>query len=260
MSKVFLILIDGMRPDSLAACNHPFYRELLATGRWSLRTRTVMPSVTLPCHMSLFHSVAPDRHGTVTNTYVPQVRPIKGLCEVLDGAGKMCAFFYDWEPLRDLTRPGSLAGADFISGRKAGYPVADKILTERIEAMLESGNTPDFTFFYICWVDEAGHKYGWMSPEYIESVKLSLDCAAKVASRLDPEVKLILTADHGGHDRCHGTEMPEDMTIPLFIRYKGITPGEISGESSILDIAPTVTEFLGVPADPDWEGRVLELR
>ena len=38
-----------------------------------------MPSVTLPCHMSLFHSVDPDRHGITTNGYVPQVRPIKGM-------------------------------------------------------------------------------------------------------------------------------------------------------------------------------------
>ena len=45
--------------------------------------QTVMPSVTLPCHMSLFHSVAPDRHGILTNTYTPQVRPINGICEQL---------------------------------------------------------------------------------------------------------------------------------------------------------------------------------
>lgn len=260
MSKVFLILIDGMRPDSLTACGHPFYKELLSTSRYSLRTRTVMPSVTLPCHMSLFHSVAPERHGTVTNTYVPQVRPIKGLCEVLDGAGKSCAFFYDWEPLRDLARPLSIARADFISGSKESYPEADKRLTERVEAMLKSDNTPDFTFFYLCWADEAGHKYGWMSPEYLDSVRLCLDCAARAAALLAPEDVLILTADHGGHDRCHGTEMPEDMTIPLFIRYKGITPGDIPGESSILDIAPTVAAYMGVPSDPDWEGRSLEQR
>ena len=57
MSKVFLALLDGMRPDSLTTCNHPFFRELLSTSRYSMNMRTVMPSVTLPCHMSLFHGV-----------------------------------------------------------------------------------------------------------------------------------------------------------------------------------------------------------
>ena len=71
MKKVLLILVDGMRPDSLAACGNPFVGEMLAHSRYTLTGQTVMPSVTLPCHMSLFHSVTPERHGILTNTYVP---------------------------------------------------------------------------------------------------------------------------------------------------------------------------------------------
>ena len=257
MTKVMLALIDGMRPDSLTAVNHPFYRELLETSRYSLRMQTVMPSVTLPCHMSLFHSVNPDRHGILTNTYVPQVRPINGLCEVLGAVGKNCAFFYSWEPLRDLTRPLSLARADFISGRRKGYADADRAMTERVVSMLEAGEVPDFTFFYISWVDEAGHKYGWMTDEYLQAVKDSLGYVQRTAALLPEDCCLIVTADHGGHERSHGKDFPEDMTIPIFIRQKGIAPGEIAETRSILDIAPTVVSLLGVPADPDWEGRSL---
>jgi len=257
MTKVMLALIDGMRPDSLTAVNHPFYRELLETSRYSLRMQTVMPSVTLPCHMSLFHSVNPERHGILTNTYVPQVRPVNGLCEVLGTAGKNCAFFYSWEPLRDLTRPLSLARADFISGRRKGYADADRAMTERVVSMLEAGEIPDFTFFYISWVDEAGHKYGWMTDEYLQAVKDSLGYVQRAAALLPEDCCLIVTADHGGHERSHGKDFPEDMTIPVFIRQNGIAPGEIAEVPSILDLAPTVVSLLGVPADPDWEGRSL---
>lgn len=59
--KVLLILSDGMRPDGLEG--HPAVARLMREGSYSLRARTVMPSVTLPCHMSLFHSVDPGRHG-----------------------------------------------------------------------------------------------------------------------------------------------------------------------------------------------------
>ena len=75
MKKVILILSDGFRPDALTSCGNPYGRELLEKGSYSLEARTVCPSVTLPCHMSLFHSVPPQRHGILTNTYVPQVRP-----------------------------------------------------------------------------------------------------------------------------------------------------------------------------------------
>ncbi len=106
--KVILILVDGMRPDGLLACGHPYTETLIAESASCLTAQTVLPSVTLPCHMSLFHSVEPDRHGILSNTYVPQVRPVEGLVDRLDSAGKKCAFFYTWEELRDLSRPDHL--------------------------------------------------------------------------------------------------------------------------------------------------------
>ena len=257
MNKVLLILVDGMTPASLAASESPVFPELCRTSRFSLRARTVMPSVTLPCHMSLFHSVSAERHGILTNTYVPQVRPVNGLCEVLAAAGKRCAFFYNWEQLRDLSRPASLSRADFVAGRFYGYEEANRELTDRTIAMLQSGDTPDFIFLYLGWVDEEGHKYGWMTPEYLAAVRKSLDCIRRVAEVLPEDYRLIVTADHGGHARSHGTDAPEDMTIPLFLRHASIAPGELPDGTTILDLAPTIVSWLGVPSDPDWEGKVL---
>ena len=106
--KIILILVDGMRPDGMMGCGNPFAEKFIKQSSYSLTARTVIPSVTLPCHMSLFHSVDPQRHGVTTNTYVPQVRPIKGLVDQLDLYGKKCAFFFTWEELRDLVRPDHL--------------------------------------------------------------------------------------------------------------------------------------------------------
>ena len=88
--KVILILVDGMRPDGMMGCGNPFAEKLIKESTYSLTAQTVMPSVTLPCHMSLFHSVDPERHGILTNTYVPQVRPIEGLFDRLDKFDKKC--------------------------------------------------------------------------------------------------------------------------------------------------------------------------
>ena len=106
--QVILFLVDGMRPDGLQQADTPILDRLIATGSSTMRARTVMPSVTLPCHMSLFHSVGPDRHGITTNTWMPQVRPIPGLTDAIHAAGKRTAAFFNWEELRDLSRPGSL--------------------------------------------------------------------------------------------------------------------------------------------------------
>ena len=70
--KVFMILVDGMRIDAPDACGNEYAAQFGAKAKL-LRERTVMPSVTLPCHMSLFHSVTPqrdtDEHVRAAGTY-----------------------------------------------------------------------------------------------------------------------------------------------------------------------------------------------
>ena len=254
--KVLMILVDGMRPDSLV--DIPQAQKVMGNSAVCLNAATVMPSMTLPCHMSLFHSVDPSRHGTATNTYAPQVRPVRGLCEVLRSGGKSCAFFYDWEQLRDLTRPGDLDFSYFAKGEKFGYAVTDRMVTDSAIAYLGE-HRPDFAFLYLGDCDEEGHRYGWMSEKYLEAIRRSWEHIDRVLDTLPAEYAVILLADHGGHDRIHGTDTPEDMTIPVMIMGGGFTPGEITGDVSILDLAPTVVHLLGIERDRDWEGRNLAI-
>ncbi|MBQ6267253.1 MAG: alkaline phosphatase family protein [Clostridia bacterium] len=257
MKKVLLILVDGMRPDALTACGHPFAKQMLETGRCFLQAQTVMPSVTLPCHMSLFHSVTPDRHGILTNTYVPQVRPVRGLCETLRAAGKTCAMFYNWEELKDLSRPDALTFGCYVSGHVYGYEEANPRLTAIAKAYL-TADAPDFAFVYLGWSDAAGHKDGWMSEDYLRAVRGSWDCIAQLCDGLSEDYLVIVTADHGGHARSHGSDLPEDMTIPILCSNAELSAGKPAG-GSILDLAPTVCAVLGVAPDAEWEGAPLPL-
>ncbi len=252
--KVILILVDGMRPDALS--NIPEVEKMKACSSYTLNAATVFPSVTLPCHMSLFHSVDPERHGTTMNLYAPQVRPVRGLGEVLRAQRKKSAMFYSWEELRDLTRPGTLSYAHFIQGATYGYEEANSMLTDEAIEFLRRGGA-DFTFLYLGWTDEAGHANGWMSDEYMRSVRESWKCIDRVAEEFSEDYTIIVTADHGGHDRTHGTTMPEDMVIPLFLKGKDFEPGKIIEDARITDIAPTVTKILGVLDDEVWEGKSL---
>ena len=120
-NKAILILADGMRPDALQACGNPYAMELCAKSAHTMQAKTVMPSVTLPCHMSLFHSVTPQRHGILSNVYVPQVRPVTGICEVLCRADKTCSIYTNWNELRDLSWPAALEEYIFIGGLRTGF-------------------------------------------------------------------------------------------------------------------------------------------
>ena len=252
--KIVLVLVDGMRPDSLT--NMETAQKIIASGKSTMAATTVMPSVTLPCHMSLFHSVDPARHGTTTNTYMPQVRPINGLFEMVKLAGKKSAFFYGWQELRDLSRPSNQSYSCFMRGIEYTYLKTDAYLTnETIRFLTE--NPIDFTFLYLGHPDFAGHRSGWMGEEYMESVRTSWDHIDKLISSLSDEYTFIITADHGGHNRIHGTNLPEDMTIPMIVVGAGAERIPSLENANIKDIAPTIAELLDVPVDPEWEGKSL---
>lgn len=254
MEKVVLVLVDGMRPDGAMQCGHTYPAELCQKSAYSLKARTVMPSVTLPCHMSLFHSVDPDRHGILSNTYVPQVRPIVGLFDQLDQFGKKCAFFNTWEELRDLCRPGHLHTYVCYNQHKA-EDTDTKITDTAIDYIRRE--EPDFTFIYLGETDEVGgHSCGWMSEQYMKSVAKAWDCIEKLHKSLPDDYTLIVTADHGGYNRSHGSDLPEDMTIPVFFCGPKFTPGTELTDVSIKDIATTVAHLLEVPPVKEWEGKV----
>ena len=250
--KVILILADGLRPDAMEQCAHPFVEVMKARATYCMTAQTVFPSVTLPCHMSLFHSVDPSRHGTTTNNYAPQVRPIDGLAEVLAAARKKCGFFYTWEQLRDLARPGKWDSAEFL--RCAKYPDANQLITPRAIKYIAEQD-PDFVFLYLADTDDTGHAHGWMGKEYMQDVYDAMECVQQVYDRFGEDHTLIFLADHGGHDRTHGTDLPEDMTIPMIILGAAADRVGALDEVNIKDIAPTITTLLGVEANSEWEGK-----
>lgn len=75
-----------------------------------------------------------------------------------------------------------------------------------------------------------------------------------MTASLPEDYTVIVTADHGGHERMHGTDAPEDMTIPIMITGKGIEAGKVLQDANIKDIAPTIVKLLGVEPDEEWEG------
>ena len=254
-NKVLLISIDGMRPDGLKQCGNPYVAELEKNCAYTYHASSMTPSVTFPCHFSMTHSVTPARHGLLTNTYVPQVRPIKGLFERINEEKGISAMFYGWEPLRDIAMPGSLKFSTYINSYMTES--SDTALTDECEKTL-IGHKPDFAFLYMVETDEkGGHDNGWMSDEYLRRISIAIDNVRRMIEKFGDEYKIIIMADHGGHDRTHGTELPEDMTIPLFFRGSEFTVGEIKREMSLLDIAPTITALLEIAPDDEWEGTSL---
>ena len=258
-NKVILILVDGMRPDAMEQCGNSYFDELKKNCAYTLNARTVYPSKTLPAHLSLFYSIPPEKHGTTKNEFTP--RKIddledQGLFERLNAVGKRTCMYYSWERLRDVAAPESLTVSEMIRYQDFEAQDEDKLITERALKGIEEVK-PDFVFVYIGSTDSVGHKDGWMSGPYLERVSAALDRTKEIIDKTGDRYTIILTADHGGSGTNHGNNTPEDMTTPMFFYGKDIKKGEISGDVSIMDIAPTVADIIDVKIPKSWEGKSL---
>ena len=255
--RVLLISIDGMRPDAID--NTEYGKYLKSVASYSLSCETVFPSVTLPCHMSMFHSVTPEVHGVVTNEYTPSTSLGSGIAEVLFASGKSSAIFYNWGPMANVVTEGSVAKSVYIDGGAVGWEDANAQLGNAcIEYLNDS--PADLTYLYLGFLDEWGHAYGWLSEEYYYALGESLALIERVIAALPDGYTVIITSDHGGHENTHGTSAPEDMTIPVYVIGDGYAAGEIFEGASILDVAPTVLSALGINRPSYWQGTPLLIK
>ena len=250
--KLILFSIDGLRPDGLKNCGTDVLEKVKAMATYTFGGKTVMPSITLPCHMSLFYGVEPTRHGILSNTFVPQVHTIKGIFEKISAIGGTNAIFYGWEPLRDVAPAGTCRYATYINAYNEES--VDTLLTDKAIELI-SEKKPDFVFLYQVDTDEkGGHDNGWMTDAYLNRAKTAFENAYRVIEKFGNEYSYIITADHGGHDRMHGSSLPEDTTIPMFFIGDDFEKGKEIDGVSITDIAPTVAQIMGFPPEKEWEG------
>ncbi len=256
LRSVLLASIDGLRPDAIAPDRTPTLWSLLEAGVYTLSAQTVLPSVTLPCHMSMIHGVEVARHGVTTNTYQPPARPVPSLFDLATGQSVRCAAFFNWGPLRDLFAPEGVA--DAVIHTSFSEPEDDWFVTDALTRYV--GQRPyGLVFLYLGHTDHTGHQHGWMSDRYLGAVQNADACLARaiaaVTERQGPP-NVVALADHGGHERAHGTDLPEDLTIPWIAAGPDVPSlGELPNGVRIFDTAPTVAGLLGIQASPVWEGR-----
>jgi predicted AlkP superfamily pyrophosphatase or phosphodiesterase len=260
MTTTVLVMLDGLRPDAISAAGCPNIQSIRLRGSSTLNASSVMPSITIPCHLSIFYSVPPTRHGITTNNWQPMARPLPGLIEQAHSASLKTAFFHNWEPLRNLNSPGSLNFSYFRDNVYTDIEQGDYVIATEAARYIKS-DRPDFVFVYFGTVDTVGHIAGWMSDAYLQQTERVDKALGVLLDSLADDHTILLQSDHGGHDRAHGTDSPEDMTIPWMVAGPGIRSGyEIQRSVSLLDTAPTLAAILGIEPYRDWEGSsVIEL-
>ena len=267
---VFIVSFDQGAPAGIEKSQMPLFKAMAAEGSHTWHACTIVPSLTLPSHISMLTGVGIQKHQVLWNDYQPDKGPVKvpTVFSIAKEHGLTTALFVAKEKFKTLVLPGSVDAFVWPEPSNA-QNIADACAAQI--ATLK----PNLCFIHFGDPDATGHKYGVDSPEKMQALA---DCDAALKTIRDAAQKagilessiFILTADHGGHDTpelkdgkptgrvfgTHGSPATEDVEIPWIAWGKGVRAHfEITAPVVIYDTAATALWLLGIDTPESFWGR-----
>jgi hypothetical protein len=278
--RVLVIGVDGLRSDALRESREaPHLRQLMARGvlTWDAQAggelggATQQPTISGPSWATILSGKYLPDHGVPNNVtgpygtagnYHPEKAPhfAKYLKQTHPTA--QVASIVSWGWIEDYFNAPQTEFLDFhAKAEGSDYPGRDSNVRDQAVEHL-AHHDPDILFLHFDQVDGAGHKDGFSTtvPSYLEAITrldgLIGDVLAAIERRpsyLQEDWLVIVTSDHGGKGRAHGSQDPEVRTVPMIVAGKNVAQGRIETSSPGLHVvAATAFAFLGVPVDPAW--------
>jgi predicted AlkP superfamily pyrophosphatase or phosphodiesterase len=260
---VLIISIDGLRPDVIDQFDATTLQRLMREGTYSRDAQTILPSTTLPSHTSMLTGVDVDVHGVTWNSdETARMDPITvpTVFSLAHAAGLRTAAFFGKGKLQHLHLPRTLDHVRSLDSRVTWYGSAQRTVKD-VERHLAQAR-PNLLFIHLAEPDYAGHLFGWMGRSYARAVAQADRAIALLIEQADArfgprQYTMIITADHGGHGRTHGTADPEDTTIPWIVWGEGVRSGTALSPVRTTDTAATALWLLGVAVPAQWSGRAV---
>ena len=275
---VFIISIDGGKPEAIQESKMPVLKRLVKEGACTWTAQTITPSITLPAHASMLTGVPMEKHHITWNNWIPT----NGLIQVptvfaaAKQAGLSTAMFVGKEKFRHFLQPNTVdefyydcSNAVVVmksdSGdkvvKKEGNIFAKMVATNAAAYIIK--HKPNLCFIHFTDTDTIGHEFGWSSPEQLKAfadtdAALGIIRKAIQKAGIARRSVIIISADHGGHDKGHSKSTPEDMTIPWITWGQGVKKRfAISDPVYTCDTAATALWLLGLKPITPLDGVVV---
>lgn len=253
MSKVVLVILDGLRYDIARDCLG-YLEGLVAAGRADVRKVTCeLPAMSRPLYETILTGRAPVDHGIVSNGI--KRRSIgDNLFARCRAAGRItAAAAYHWVSELYVSTPfdghrdrilvdgeGDITHGVFYW--KDDYP--DSHLFADAEWLLRARD-PDFLLVHPMNVDDAGHKSGGTSALYRNAARAQGDLLARhLPGWLATGRRVIVMSDHGmGDDGNHAGPVPAETDVPFYTVGFAIDPGHALRQPEIAGLICRLMEI-----------------
>lgn len=251
---VFIISFDGGKPSVMNESLMPLFKQMQQQGASTVQALTVVPSLTLVSHTSMLTGVQPNKHLIDWNEWSPEKAPlpVPTVFSLAKKRGLITGLIAGKDKFKHLNTPQSL---DLFSIPAYAAETVASTAAEFIRS-----KKPNLTFIHFADSDGAGHEFGWGSAQQkdafaAEDKALEIIRKAIREAGIERDSVIILTADHGGHDKTHGSTRLEDMQIPWVAWGKAVKPGFVlSQQVYTYDTAATALWLLGVPLPKTFDG------
>ncbi|MCS7186445.1 MAG: alkaline phosphatase family protein [Armatimonadetes bacterium] len=265
---VVIISWDGGKPSVIRQmvreARLPNIQRLMVEGSYSWTAQTIVPSSTLQSHTSMVTGVTMQKHGVTWNDKFREEEgfvKVPTIFELAKKAGLKTAMVVSKSKLKQFAKPGTLDAEEYVRG--------DALKVAEVAVKVIEQVKPNLMLVHFSDPDSAGHSYGWgnekkgipPSQEFLNAVKRCDKATGEIVNALKrngrwEKALVIITADHGGHDKTHGSSDLEDVNIP-WIAAGGLAAkkGELQGQIKTMDTAATALAALGIKAPNDWDGK-----
>jgi predicted AlkP superfamily pyrophosphatase or phosphodiesterase len=157
VDHVIVISIDGGKPASILNSKMPVLNSMVAEGGSTFRAKTIMPSLTLPSHVSMLTGVSPGVHKITWNMWNPLYGSVRvpTVFSLAKKSGFSTALFATKDKFKHLQVKDSL---DRFSLEATDAMTAAQLASEYLKE-----SKPKLLFVHLPDSDVAGHAYGWES-------------------------------------------------------------------------------------------------
>jgi len=275
--NVLIVTIDTTRADVLSAyganrVETPALDRLAREGVVFEQATSTVP-LTLPAHCSLFTGLFPPHHGVRDNAAAALAEAPTTLAEALHAQGFRSGAFVG-SAIVDARR-GLDQGFDAYSDgqRENRNPKlrrpANVVVDEAVEWMTRQDASPFFAWVHLY---DAHAPYSLPEPyrtmyedvPYLGAIAFidaQLARLLKVVDqrRLAGRTLVVVVADHGESLGEHGEDShgiflyQSTLQVPMIVRAPGLVPHRVSDVVRIVDIMPTVLDFVRV-SPPAMDG------
>jgi len=225
---VVVISVDALHPDAVGSGSCPNIFRLADGGFFSRDALSTDPPKTLIAHTAMLTGMSPDKNGKKDNEWKPgEAKAAQDT--LLSYAGKKgysTSLIYSKKKLGYL---GKDADREIFSAEDAVDAAVSVLNPEEKQ----------FIFLHISGLDTEGPVSGWMSAEYMDEFSFIDEQLGALFNKIkkSPSYLIVVTSDHAGHEKIHGSDHPEDYKRPLII---------FSSEGKITDVPADALKIDGL--------------